>query len=75
MVCVDNLPTSSRRAISALTGRPGFEFRYADVSEPFGIPGDVDLVFHCASPASPIDYRRHPLETMNAGSRGTQHAL
>jgi dTDP-glucose 4,6-dehydratase len=75
VVCVDNLLTSSRHAISGLAGRPGFEFRCADVTEPLGITGDVDLVFHCASPASPIDYRRHPLETMNAGSRGTQYAL
>ncbi len=75
VVCVDNLLTSSRSAVTRLSGRAGFEFRYWDVSEPFDVTGDVDLVLHCASPASPADYRRYPLETLNAGSRGTQHAL
>jgi dTDP-glucose 4,6-dehydratase len=75
VACVDNLLTSTRSAIAGLARRDGFEFHYADVSEPFSIPGDIDLVFHCASPASPADYGRYPVQTLNAGSRGTQHAL
>jgi dTDP-glucose 4,6-dehydratase len=54
---------------------PGFEFRYCDVTEPFDVDGDVDLVMHLASPASPADYARFPLQTMEAGSRGTGNAL
>jgi dTDP-glucose 4,6-dehydratase len=75
VVCVDNLLTSSRTAVAGLSRRPGFEFCYADVSEPWDVAGDVDLVLHCASPASPPEYRRYPLETLSAGSRGTEHAL
>jgi dTDP-glucose 4,6-dehydratase len=75
VVCLDNLLTGSRRTLPVLRSWPGFEFRYCDVTEPFDVDGDVDLVMHLASPASPADYARFPLQTMEAGSRGTGNAL
>jgi dTDP-glucose 4,6-dehydratase len=75
VTCLDNLLTGSRRALPALRAWPGFEFRQCDVTEPFGVEGEVDLVLHLASAASPAAYARFPLETLEAGSRGTRHAL
>jgi dTDP-glucose 4,6-dehydratase len=75
VVCLDNLLTSGRHALPVLRSWPEFDFRYWDVTEPFGVEGDVDLVMHLASPASPADYARFPLETLEAGSRGTRNAL
>jgi len=74
VVCVDDLSTGSRENIAALMDRPGFEFLYADVSQPFAVLGDVDLVLHLACPASPADYQRLPLHTLDAGSLGTRNA-
>jgi dTDP-glucose 4,6-dehydratase len=54
---------------------PGFALVEADVSRGLDLDGPVDLVLHLASPASPVKYLRHPLETMRAGSDGTFHAL
>jgi len=75
VVCVDNLLTSSRANLTGLRTEPGFSFSQADVSERLDIDGAVDLIVHLASPASPIDYHRHPLATLTAGSAGTQNAL
>ncbi|MEX2982869.1 UDP-glucuronic acid decarboxylase family protein [Streptomyces sp. C36] len=76
--CVDNLVTGSRSSIAHLEGRPGFVFVEADVTEPGGlasIPGTVSLVAHLACPASPADYLRLPIETLETGSSGTRAAL
>jgi dTDP-glucose 4,6-dehydratase len=75
VVCVDSFLTSARVGIGSLLAAPGFEFREADVSAGLDIDGPVDLVFHLASPASPRDYQRHPLATLDAGSSGTRNAL
>lgn len=75
VVCVDNLLTGSTDNLRGLTGDPGFTLEVRDVSEPFDVAGPVDLVAHLASPASPLDYARHPLETLRAGSHGTANAL
>jgi dTDP-glucose 4,6-dehydratase len=75
VVCLDNLLTGSRHALPMLRSWPEFDFRYCDVTEPFTVDGDVDLVMHLASPASPADYARFPLQTLDAGSRGTRNAL
>jgi dTDP-glucose 4,6-dehydratase len=76
VVCIDNLCTGRRANVSAYLGRPGFEFVYADITvEPLCVRGRVDAVAHLASPASPPDYHRMPLETLAVGSRGTEHAL
>ncbi len=75
VVCLDNLLTSSDDAVKRLCSWPGFEFRHCDVTFPFDVAGEVDLVMHLASPASPVAYARFPVQTLEAGSRGTRHAL
>jgi dTDP-glucose 4,6-dehydratase len=75
VLAVDNLVTGTRAAVKSLSDHPGFAFLDADVAEPFVVEGDVDLVMHLASPASPVDYAALPVETMLVGSQGTMHAL
>ena len=76
VVCVDNLSTGRLANIRDLTGHPAFAFVRADVSAgPLCVRGRVDAVANLASPASPPDYHRMPLETLLAGSRGTEHTL
>jgi dTDP-glucose 4,6-dehydratase len=75
VVCLDNFVTGSPRNLGALAGRPGFECADCDLTGQVRVPGDVDLVLHLASVASPADYLRLPVETLKAGSAGTLHAL
>ena len=75
MLCVDNFLTSSPASLGELRAEPGFKLCEADVAERLEASGAVDLVIHLASPASPLDYQRHPLATLDAGSRGTRNAL
>ena len=75
VVCLDNLSTGSRANVDHLHRRFGFQFDYCDVTEPFDVAGPVDLVLHFASPASPPDYLRLPVETLKAGSYGTLNTL
>ncbi|MEI7029921.1 NAD-dependent epimerase/dehydratase family protein [Streptomyces pratensis] len=75
VVCIDDFSTGSVCNVEPLDGHSGFQLLEADVSTGFDIRGAVDAVLHLASPASPVDYLRRPLETMRAGSTGTQHAL
>ena len=75
VTCIDNLCTSDGGNIDHLRDDPGFTFVRHDVSEPFATAEDVDLVLHFASPASPADYLRLPVETLRVGSVGTWHAL
>lgn len=75
VVCVDNFLTSAPASLGALRAEPGFRLHEADVAEGLEVDGDVDLIVHLASPASPLDYQRYPLATLDAGSRGTRNAL
>lgn len=75
VVVVDNLVTGDLANLEHLAGRPGFDFVQADVSRALPVDGPVDAVMHLASPASPKDYLELPIETLEVGSRGTQHAL
>jgi dTDP-glucose 4,6-dehydratase len=75
VVCVDNFLTSSPANLRELRDEPGFRLHEADVTDELEIGGDVDLIVHLASPASPVDYHRFPLATLDAGSRGTRNAL
>ncbi|SHM35932.1 NAD-dependent epimerase/dehydratase family protein [Actinacidiphila paucisporea] len=75
VTCVDNLLTGSVDNIAARDGDPGFVLDVRDVCEPFDVAGPVDLVLHLASPASPHDYARYPVETLRAGAHGTANAL
>ena len=72
--CLDNLDTGSLTNIAHLRD-DAFTFVQHDVTEYIDIPGDVDYVLHFASPASPIDYLRLPLQTLKVGSYGTHNAL
>jgi dTDP-glucose 4,6-dehydratase len=74
VICIDNLETGSLENIAHIRGGE-FEFLNVDITQPFYIDGEVDFVYHLASPASPIDYLRLPLHTLKVGSYGTHHAL
>jgi dTDP-glucose 4,6-dehydratase len=74
VICIDNLDTGSLENIEHIDS-PSFEFVNHDLTEFVEVPGAVDLVFHMASPASPIDYQRLPLHTLKVGSYGTHHML
>jgi dTDP-glucose 4,6-dehydratase len=74
VICVDNFETGSLANIEHIRG-PEFRHVHADIIEPFFIDEPVDFVYHFASPASPIDYLRLPLQTLKVGSYGTHHAL
>jgi len=75
VICVDNLLTGSKENVGHLANNENFKFIEADVTE--GIPdvGQVDYIFHLASPASPIDYQNHPEETLLVNSLGTLNVL
>ena len=75
VVCVDNLATGSLANIDHLQDRDRFTFIEQDVSEEFEIDGEVTHVMHLASPASPIDFERIPIEILLVGSAGTHHTL
>jgi dTDP-glucose 4,6-dehydratase len=75
VICVDNFVTGVPGNVAHLVGVPGFRLAEHDVTAPLELPGEVDLVLHLASPASPRDYLRLPIETLEAGALGTRHAL
>ena len=74
VVAVDNLLTGRMSNIEHLRREGNFEFLQLDINRPFEC-GTVDYVFHFASPASPVDYMVHGVETLKVGSLGTMHAL
>jgi dTDP-glucose 4,6-dehydratase len=74
VICVDNLETGSLENVEHLRD-DAFAFVHQDVVEGIRIDEPVDYVFHLASPASPIDYLRLPLQTLKVGSHGTHNAL
>ncbi|MGW5480682.1 NAD-dependent epimerase/dehydratase family protein [Streptomyces sp. NPDC004008] len=76
--CADNLVSGTRENVAHLEGRPGFRFVECDVcaTEALGcLGGPYDVVLHFACPASPADYLRLPLETLDVGSLGTRAML
>lgn len=76
VTAVDNFATGSPRNVAHLTGHPHFRLVEHDVAtSPMSVSGPSALVFHLASPASPRDYQRLSLETLDAGSAGTRNAL
>lgn len=75
VVGIDNLLTGSTANITHLFGRPDFAFFEHDVTQHIYIEGEVDNVLHFASPASPVDYLRYPIQTLKVGSLGTHKAL
>jgi dTDP-glucose 4,6-dehydratase len=75
VIALDNLLTGSTRNIEHLAGHEGFRFVKHDVTHYIYIEGEVDVVLHFASPASPIDYLAYPIQTLKVGSLGTHNAL
>jgi dTDP-glucose 4,6-dehydratase len=74
VVCLDNLLTGSERNIAHLKSESRFEFLRQDINQPYD-PGRVDYIFQFASPASPVDYMRHGIATLQVGSFGSFHSL
>ena len=75
VVCVDNLITGNTNNIGHLIGNENFSFVKHDVTNYIFLPGKVDYILHFASPASPIDYLKLPIQTLKVGSLGTHKAL
>jgi dTDP-glucose 4,6-dehydratase len=75
VVCLDNFLTGTPQNVAHLMDHPGFTLSRCDLVQFVHVPGPVDLVLHFASPASPVDYLRLPIETLKVGSIGTWHAL
>jgi dTDP-glucose 4,6-dehydratase len=75
VVCMDNLITGSLENIESFIGRDGFTFVHHDVTNFIHVPGKLDYILHFASPASPIDYLKLPIQTLKVGSLGTHKAL
>jgi len=72
---MDNLITGDLRNIEHLMKLPNFEFYHHDVSKFVFVPGNLDYILHFASPASPIDYLKIPIQTLKVGSLGTHNLL
>jgi dTDP-glucose 4,6-dehydratase len=75
VVCLDNLITGREENLAHLASHPNFQLIRHDVTHHLDVPGVVDFVLHFASPASPVDYLKLPIETLNVGSLGTHNAL
>jgi dTDP-glucose 4,6-dehydratase len=75
VVCMDNLITGSLDNIESYFGRDRFTFVHHDVTNFIHVPGTLDYILHFASPASPIDYLKLPIQTLKVGSLGTHKAL
>ncbi len=72
---MDNLVTGARRNLEHLARDSRFDFVEADICEPLALAGRIDAILDFASPASPIDYLKHPFETLHVGSIGVENAL
>jgi dTDP-glucose 4,6-dehydratase len=75
VICVDNLITGNTENIAHLAGIENFSFVKHDVTNYIFLPGRIDYILHFASPASPIDYLKFPIQTLKVGSLGTHKAL
>lgn len=75
VIGIDNLITGSESNLAPLRANPQFQFILHDVTNFIAVDGPVDFVFHFASPASPIDYLKFPIQTLKVGSLGTHKAL
>lgn len=75
VIAMDNLITGDLRNIEHLFKLPNFEFYHHDVSKFIHVPGKLDYILHFASPASPIDYLKIPIQTLKVGSLGIHNCL
>ena len=75
VIGMDNLITGDLRNIEHLSKLKNFEFHHHDITKFVHVPGELDYILHFASPASPIDYLKIPIQTLKVGSVGTLHCL
>ncbi len=75
VIAIDNFITGSADNISHLFGHPRFQFIHYDITNYTHIPGELNYILHFASPASPMDYLRLPIQTLKVGSLGTHKML
>lgn len=75
VICIDNLLTGNIKNISHLFGNENFSFIKHDITNYIYVDGEVNYILHFASPASPIDYLKLPIQTLKVGSLGTHKAL
>lgn len=75
VIGMDNLLTGSLENIEHLVSEKNFEFQHYDVTKFVHVPGELDYIMHFASPASPIDYLKMPIQTLKVGSLGTLNCL
>jgi dTDP-glucose 4,6-dehydratase len=75
VVGIDSLITGTLRNLHHLRREPRFDFLEGDICEPLEVNGPVHAVLDFASPASPVDYLQHPIETLHVGSIGVENAL
>jgi dTDP-glucose 4,6-dehydratase len=75
VLCLDNLSTGTESNIKHRLDHPSFQWIQHDVSRHIEVDGPVDYILHFASPASPVDYRRLPIETLKVGAMGTHNTL
>jgi dTDP-glucose 4,6-dehydratase len=75
VICIDNLITGDLDNVAHLFGHDAFRFIKHDVTEYLYVEGRLDYILHFASPASPVDYQRLPIQTLKVGSLGTHKAL
>ncbi len=75
VVALDNLITGHLENLEHLSSHKAFQFLERDVCQPVDLAGPVDRVFHLASLASPVEYLKHPIETLESGSTGTRNML
>ncbi|MDB5273395.1 MAG: rfbB [Chitinophagaceae bacterium] len=75
VIAMDNLITGSLKNIEEFFRLENFEFYHHDISKYVHVPGDIDYILHFASPASPIDYLKIPIQTLKVGSLGTHNLL
>jgi len=75
VICIDNLLTGNVENISHLFGNQNFQFAKHDVTNYIFVPERIDYILHFASPASPIDYLKFPIQTLKVGSLGTHKVL
>jgi len=75
VIGMDNLITGDMKNIEHLFSLPDFEFFHHDVTKFIHVPGHLDYILHFASPASPIDYLKIPIQTLKVGALGTHNCL
>src|SRR5690349_20004982 len=75
VIGIDSLITGTLRNLDHLRREPGFDFLEGDICEPLEVNGPVHAVLYLDSPASPVDYLQHPIETLHVGSIGVENAL